>query len=229
MKKVILSLVIGGLSIGGDCFAVGLADANSQQNKQTNSLVQVKSGLSKVGVKTKEALKRKDVQIALGTAAVIGSGVAAYYFVPGVSNFVNSNAKTALDVVKNSNQYKLVSSKLLEMGKAIKSSNAFKAIQNSKVGSLLGIKPKPSKVEKVVNGAANIWNSHVVPNWNYYIANNWNSYVVPNWNYYVVNNWNRIPTWVKWTTGGVVGTVVAVLTHQVLSLNLALGVALETI
>ncbi len=159
MKKVVLSLIVAGLGISGDCFAgtkKALQNGNLQQN---NSLVQVKSVLSKVDVKTKEALKRKDVQVALGATLVLGSGAAAYYFVPSFSNFVNSNAKT--------------------VGKAIRSLNSkvFKTIQNSKVGSLLGIKPKPQL------------------GWTKRTANS------------IASTWNSTPTWGKWTTVGGLGTV----------------------
>jgi len=179
MKKVVLSLVIGGLSISGDCFAArdNLTTKNSSMRNTRHQVV--KTTKSKAVNKTVEILNNRNVQIALGTAAVIGSGVAAYYFVPGVSNFVNSNAKTVINVVKNSDQYKFVSSKLLDLGKTIKSSDAFKTIANSKVGSWLGIKPivpAPTKWQRFTNGAANTWNS--------------------------------IPSWTKWTAAGVTGGAV---------------------
>ena len=168
MKKVVLSLVIGGLSISGDCFAArdNLTTKNSSMRNTRHQVV--KTTKSKAVNKTVEILNNRNVQIALGTAAVIGSGVAAYYFVPSVSNFVNSNAKTVINVVKNSDQYKFVSSKLLDLGKTIKSSDAFKTIANSKVGSWLGIKPTPTKWQRFTNGAANTWNS--VPSWTKWTA-----------------------------------------------------------
>ncbi len=96
MKKVILSLVIGGLSISGDCLASNdFATASSKQNNQNRCLVEVKSAMLKAGIDVKEAIQRKNVQVALGTS-VIGIGVAAYCFVPGVSNLVNLYAKAAL-------------------------------------------------------------------------------------------------------------------------------------
>ncbi len=154
MKKLILSLAISCLVMGSDCFAAKQNKAlNANQSQRINGLVQVKN-IASNGFNAKKALKRKDVQITFGTAAVIGTGAAVYYFVPGVSNFVNSNIKTVIDAIRNSDQYKLVSSKLLEMGR---SSKVFKSVESSKFGNVvknwLGIKPAPTKREKALSYA----------------------------------------------------------------------------
>ena len=95
MKKVVLSLVVVGLGISGSCSAAsdGLSTADSEQKSKVSYYqVKVKPALVKAKVNTGKVLKRKDVQIAVGTAAVIGSGVLAYHYVPSFRGFVDGNA-----------------------------------------------------------------------------------------------------------------------------------------
>ncbi len=101
MKKVVLSLLVGGLSIGGDCFAVSSAfvDANSvNKDRVSYSEVKPESRSQRVGVGIKKTLKRKDVQIAISTAAIIGTGVFAYYRCAPFQGFVSNNASKVSDL-----------------------------------------------------------------------------------------------------------------------------------
>ncbi len=103
-----LYLAVVGLSIGGDCFAMtrDTVAEDSAQGVYTN-FSEVRTNEAEANVKqpavetnraepnVKQSSKKKAMRIALRTA-MIGTGVLSYCFVPGVSEFVNSNAKAAL-------------------------------------------------------------------------------------------------------------------------------------
>ncbi len=92
MDKIMLSLVVCGLSICGDCFAdefTMIADKNKPASSQ--SIAHVFLGANKVEKKPllqrgKKVLEQKDVRIAMA----IGGSLAAYYFIQGIRPLVNS-------------------------------------------------------------------------------------------------------------------------------------------
>ena len=99
MKKVILSLIVGGLSISGSCFAADNSFDNGSKQDGSVAFREVKSDSTwgKVKVNAKKVLENKKFQVAaIGTAVVAGTAgaaVAAYYYSPSFAGLVKSNAK----------------------------------------------------------------------------------------------------------------------------------------
>ena len=171
MKKVVLSLVIGGLSISGDCFAAGNSFEEGSKRSSNTSLQQVNGTWSKVKVNTKKVLGNKKFQVAaVGTAAVIGAAVAAYYYSPSFAGLVNSNAKiitnygsNASKVIKSygSNAYAVIKNYGSNASKMIENyrSNAYAVIKNYKsnvaesIKSFLEIKPASTTWGNMLNSA----------------------------------------------------------------------------
>lgn len=197
MKKVILSLVIGGLSISGDCFAANNSFDNGSKQDAGVAFREVKSdsAWNKVKSNTKKVLENKKFQVAaIGTAAVIGAAgaaVAAYYYSPSFAGFVNSNAKVIANYGKDASKmianYRSNASKSINSFLEIKpASTKWGKVLNS-VKSYLGGKPAPTKWEKFVGGVKGYAGSA----WNYAqsYANKGLSYVK--------STWNSTPTWAK--------------------------------
>ena len=209
MKKVILSLVIGGLSISGDCFAANNSFDNGSKQDAGVAFREVKSdsAWNKVKSNTKKVLGNKKVQVAaIGTATVIGAAgaaVAAYYYSPSFAGFVNSNAKVIANYGKDAS--KMIANYRSNASKSINSfleinpaSTKWGKVLNS-VKSYLGGKPAPTKWEKFVGGVKG------------YAGSAWN-YAQPYANKglsYVKSTWNSTPTWAKWTAAGVASTTAA--------------------
>ncbi len=91
MKKVILSLVIGGLSISGNCFANPL---EAVKDKCDIAYHKVQDGARKVKNSAYKILKKPATKKVLAIGAVAGTGAAAYIFAP---NIVKKGAKVVAD------------------------------------------------------------------------------------------------------------------------------------
>ena len=145
MKKVILSLVIGGLSISGNCFAAGNSFEEGSKRSSNTSLQQVNGTWSKVKVNTKKVLGNKKFQV-----AAIGTAVAAYYYSPSFAGLVNSNAKIITNY--GSNASKVIKSYGSNAYAVIKNygSNASKMIENYKSNAYAVIKNYKSNVAKSI-------------------------------------------------------------------------------
>ncbi len=109
MKKVIMSLVIGGLSVSGSCFAMINSAVDNKNFGQNNNLCQVKvdSTWSKVRSNAKKVLRSKKVRVALGVAGTaVAFGLGYKYsssfqgFVDKGSEFVGSKLSDLISNVK---------------------------------------------------------------------------------------------------------------------------------
>ncbi len=128
MKKIVVSLIVGGLCVGGSCFAESLRpfEANREftfGNEQKVAYNQTENALAKryVAEATESATVKKGVYtaVAAATGAIIGASIVAYCFVPNASSFVKSSANKAWDGVK---KYLRSAKKLqLEISKGIRS------------------------------------------------------------------------------------------------------------
>ncbi len=93
MRKVVLSLLISGLSISGNCFATDNGFANASSNRENNVgyyQLKVKPVLQKAKVNVLKSWKRTDVKFAIGLTTVCSIGVFAYYFFPKICGSLNS-------------------------------------------------------------------------------------------------------------------------------------------
>ncbi len=162
MKKVILSLVVVGLSVSSSCSAASdeLSTAGSKQrNKVSYYQVRVKPALVKAKLKTKKVLKRKDVQIAIGTAAVIGSGVLAYHYVPSFRGFVDGSANRVAnsDMGQKLGKFTKRSGKVVDGGLKYlskKTGEGYSFVSDKVADSYKIVSDKVSGVYKIVSGKA---------------------------------------------------------------------------
>jgi hypothetical protein len=224
MKKVVLSLIIGGLSISGDCFAVAKNFDKGSDQRNNAALQQVKGTWSKVKSNTKKVLGNKKVQVAaIGTAAVVGTAgaaVAAYYYSPSFAGFINSNAKVIANY--GSNASKIMSSYGSRASESIRNygssaskiMSSYRSRASESIRAFLEIKPASTKWEQALNTVKGYLGGKPAPviaptglekfvgGVKNYAGSAWNSYAQPCINK-TVSVYNSTPTWAK--VAGVAG------------------------